>query len=188
MKIKLIKFKSVRSTNDTAIKLIKKNLIIPILIFTENQTKGRGTMGKKWISIKGNLFLSILFKINLKKFNLKQLTFLNVYLVRKVLKKYSKKTLKIKWPNDILIENKKLCGILQELVYFKEETILIVGIGVNTYFNPNIKNQKTTSLKMYQNKKFNNKRILMEIKKIYEKFIIEISRSNYTYLKKKYKN
>ena len=67
MKIKLIKFKSVRSTNDTAIKLIKKNLIIPILIFTENQTKGRGTMGKKWISIKGNLFLSILFKINLKK-------------------------------------------------------------------------------------------------------------------------
>ena len=108
--------------------------------------------------------------------------------MRKVLKKYSKKTLKIKWPNDILIENKKLCGILQELVYFKEKTILIVGIGVNTNFNPNIKNQKTTSLKMYQNKKFNNKKILMEIKKIYEKFIIEINRSNYTYLKKKYKN
>ena len=57
MKIKLIKFKSVKSTNDIAIQLIKKKKTQPTLISSEKQTKGRGTMGKKWISQKGNLFI-----------------------------------------------------------------------------------------------------------------------------------
>ena len=61
MKIKLIKFKSVKSTNDIAIKLIRKEKVQPTLIFSETQTKGRGTMGKKWVSVKGNFFVSIFF-------------------------------------------------------------------------------------------------------------------------------
>ena len=57
MKIKVIRFKTVNSTNDIAIKLIKAKKINPALIISKKQTKGRGTMGKKWISLKGNLFL-----------------------------------------------------------------------------------------------------------------------------------
>ena len=64
MKIKLIKFKKVKSTNNIAIKLIKSNKINPAIISSEKQTKGRGTRGKKWISQKGNLFISIFFKID----------------------------------------------------------------------------------------------------------------------------
>ena len=67
MKLKLLKFNSVKSTNDIAIRLIKKKVKKPSLIFSKNQTKGRGTMGKKWISKKGNLFLSIFLKLNKKK-------------------------------------------------------------------------------------------------------------------------
>ena len=63
MKIKLIKFKNVKSTNDIAIKLIKAHKIAPTLITTEKQSKGRGTMGKKWISKKGNLFFSIFLRL-----------------------------------------------------------------------------------------------------------------------------
>ena len=59
MKIRLKKFKIVKSTNDTAIKLIKNNFSEPTLIVAEMQTKGRGRVGKKWISKKGNLFFSI---------------------------------------------------------------------------------------------------------------------------------
>ena len=69
MKIKLFKFKSVKSTNDVALKLIKNNSTKPALIFSHKQSKGRGTMGKKWISTKGNLFISIFFRINSKKIN-----------------------------------------------------------------------------------------------------------------------
>ena len=67
MKLKLLKFNSVKSTNDIAIRLIKKKVKKPSLIFSKNQVKGRGTMGKKWISKKGNLFLSIFFEIKQKK-------------------------------------------------------------------------------------------------------------------------
>ena len=79
MKIRLIKFKTVKSTNDIALKLIKQKLSKPTLILSEKQTKGRGTMGKKWISSKGNLFLSILFSINSKKINYKQFAYLNAH-------------------------------------------------------------------------------------------------------------
>ena len=61
MKIKIKKYKKVKSTNDIALKLIKKNISHPTLIITEKQTNGRGRIGKKWISKKGNLFISIFF-------------------------------------------------------------------------------------------------------------------------------
>ena len=91
MKIKLIKFKSVKSTNDIAIKLIRKEKVQPTLIFSEIQTKGRGTMGKKWISQKGNLFISIFFEIDQKRINFKQFAILNALLLRKLLSKFISK-------------------------------------------------------------------------------------------------
>ena len=71
MKFTLKSFKSVKSTNDTAINLIKKNFTKPTIVTSERQKKGRGTMGKKWVSQKGNLFLSIFFEINPSKINFK---------------------------------------------------------------------------------------------------------------------
>ena len=58
------------------------------MITSKRQTKGRGRMGKKWLSLKGNLFFSIFFEINEKKISFKQFTKLNAFLVRKVLSKY----------------------------------------------------------------------------------------------------
>ena len=62
MKIKLKKYKKVKSTNDIALKLIKKNNSYPMLVMSKEQTNGRGRMGKRWISQKGNLFISSFFK------------------------------------------------------------------------------------------------------------------------------
>ena len=91
MKFKLIKMKSVNSTNDTAIKLIRKNQLRPTLISSIIQKKGRGTMGKKWISLRGNLFISIFFQVYNKGVNFKQFAILNAYLIKKIIAKYSKK-------------------------------------------------------------------------------------------------
>ena len=107
MKFKIIKFKSVQSTNNEAIKLINKNKNNPTLILTENQTRGRGTRGKKWISKKGNLFFSIYFEFNETRINFKQFAVLNALILRKILTKYVSKKINIKWPNDLLIEKKK---------------------------------------------------------------------------------
>ena len=61
MKIKIKKFKHVKSTNDVAIKLIKRNIQGPTLITSEKQKKGRGQMGKKWISKKRKSFFFYIF-------------------------------------------------------------------------------------------------------------------------------
>ena len=108
MKLKLLKFNSVKSTNDIAIRLIKKKVKKPSLIFSKNQLKGRGTMGKKWISKKGNLFLSIFFEIKQKKINFKHFAILNAYLLKRILSKQFSNKIKIKWPNDLFLKKKNL--------------------------------------------------------------------------------
>ena len=79
MKIKIKKYKKVKSTNDIAFKLIKKNFSEPTLVTSENQTKGRGRVGKKWISQNGNLFISLFFKFDQKKIDFKQFAILNIF-------------------------------------------------------------------------------------------------------------
>ena len=65
MNLKLIKFNCVISTNDEAIKIIKTRRNRQGIIISNQQTKGKGTMGKKWVSIKGNFFASIFFELKI---------------------------------------------------------------------------------------------------------------------------
>ncbi len=185
MKLKLIKLKSVKSTNDTAIKLIRNNQIKPTIVTSISQRKGRGTMGKKWISQKGNLFISIFFEIEKKGINFKQYAILNAYILKKILSRFSLKKIDIKWPNDLIIKKEKICGILQEVVEYNEKKFLIIGVGVNTNFSPKVKEFKSTSLSYMNKKKINNNLILNDTKKEYENFIFNVPKKNFLSLKKK---
>ena len=185
MKLKLKILGKVRSTNEEAIKLITNNKINPTIISAINQTKGKGTMGKKWISRKGNLFISIFFDKSSKKMTFKNYSVLNPYIIRNILNKYSKEKIYIKWPNDILIKGKKICGILQEVIEFKNKKYLIIGIGINTLVSPIGKNFKSISLLNCSNTVIKNSKILNDIKLAYEIFISDISRYKISYLKKK---
>tara|TARA_B100001248_G_C27379450_1_gene456136 strand:- start:1264 stop:1827 length:564 start_codon:yes stop_codon:yes gene_type:complete len=187
MKIKIKKYKKVKSTNEIALKLIKKNISEPTLITSENQTKGRGRVGKKWISKKGNLFMSLFFKFDQNKINFKQFAILNAYLLKKVISKVISKQIKIKWPNDLLLNETKFCGILQEVIKFNKFDYLIVGIGINTNIAPQNKSFKSTSLKNILNKKINNQKILKKIVIAYEKFLKEKNKLSFLDLRRKYK-
>jgi BirA family transcriptional regulator, biotin operon repressor / biotin---[acetyl-CoA-carboxylase] ligase len=186
MKIKLLRFKRVKSTNDVALKLIKKKNSRPTIIVSEIQTHGRGTMGKKWISQKGNLFISFFFEMKYKNINFKHFAILNALLLKNALSKQFPKKIKIKWPNDLLHNGKKICGILQEVVNYKDKRFLIVGIGVNTNINPKNKAFLSTSLKKIMNKKIDNNKVLKNIKIIYEKFLTKVKSYSYLKLKKTY--
>ena len=170
MKIKIKKYKIIKSTNDIALKLIKQNVSVPTLVTTEKQTHGRGRVGKKWVSKKGNLFISLFFKFDQRKINFKQFATLNAFLLKKVISKIIPKKIKIKWPNDLLINKKKFCGILQEVIKFDNYYYLIVGIGLNTNIEPQNKSFESTSLKNILNKDINNLKILKNIIFEYEKF------------------
>ena len=188
MKIKLLRFKSVKSTNDVALKLIKKKNSRPTIIVSKIQTNGRGTMGKKWISQKGNLFISIFFEMHQKNINFKHFAILNAYLLKNVFSNYFSKKIKIKWPNDLLHNNKKICGILQEVVNYKDKRFLVVGIGVNTNLDPKNKGFSSTSLKKIMDKDIDNNKVLNNIKSIYEKFLTKAKSYSYLKLKKTYNN
>lgn len=168
MKFKVFKFKKVKSTNNTAIRVLKNTNIYYGMISSESQNNGRGQYGKKWISFKGNLFVSFFFKLDNLKISFKQLTKLNCLLVRKILSTYYKKKIIYKKPNDLLIDKKKICGILQETLIKLDKKYLIVGVGINLIKSPYIKNYPTTNLKELLNKKISKIKIENQLKKIFE--------------------
>ena len=82
---------------------------------------------------------------------------------------------------------KKVCGILQEFIQYKNKEFLIVGVGINTYASPSIKNLKTSSIQNFTKKKVDNNKVLKDIRKMYEKFIKDTKKFKFLDLKKKYK-
>ena len=168
MKFKIFKFERVKSTNNTALRLIKNSNFNYGMVVSKTQSSGRGQYGKKWISYRGNLFVSFFYKLENLSLSLKQLTKFNCLLVRKLLKKYYKKKIIFKKPNDLLIDKKKICGILQETFKRFDKRYLIVGIGINLIKNPNIKNYPTTNLLDLTNKKISKSILENNLKKIFE--------------------
>tara|TARA_Y100001970_G_scaffold287513_1_gene412360 strand:+ start:1667 stop:2182 length:516 start_codon:yes stop_codon:yes gene_type:complete len=167
MRLKKFFFKKVKSTNETAIRLIKrgeKNGIIS----SDIQTNGKGQRGKKWISKKGNLFLTIFFNIN-NQLSIKKLTSLNLFILKKIITNQIKVKTHVKLPNDILIYKKKVCGILQEIIFKNNIKYLIIGIGINIISSPVIENYPATYLNKYSKKKINKIKLINEIKLILEK-------------------
>ena len=176
MKLKIFRFKRVNSTNSTAIRIIRETNYQAGMVISEMQTKGRGQYGKKWISLKGNLFVSFFYNLGNINFSLKKLTRFNCLLVKKFIQIYYKKNIIYKKPNDLLIEKKKICGILQETVKKFDQNFLIVGIGLNLVKNPIIKNYKTTNLFELIKKKISKKKIEKQLKIIFEQNISKIKR------------
>ena len=107
MRLKIFRFKRVNSTNSTAIRIIRKTNYQNGMVISDMQTKGRGQYGKKWISLKGNLFVSFFYNLGNINLSLKRLTRFNCLLVKKFIQIYYKKNIIYKKPNDLLIEKKK---------------------------------------------------------------------------------
>tara|TARA_B100001121_G_scaffold278192_1_gene268621 strand:- start:4998 stop:5528 length:531 start_codon:yes stop_codon:yes gene_type:complete len=168
MKFKIFRFKKVESTNNTAIRIIKNSNIAYGMIIADKQKKGRGQYGKKWISYNGNLFISFFYEFDHLSVSFKQITKINCLSVKKLLSLYYKKKITLKKPNDLLINKKKISGILQEKISKLNKKYLIVGIGINLIKNPNFKDYPTTNLSELLNKKVSKYKVEKQIKKIFE--------------------
>ena len=169
MKIKRFNFKKVNSTNRTAIKIIKNSKFDYGMVVSENQKNGKGQYGKKWISYKGNLFVSLFYNIDNIDSSIKKLTRMNCLLVKKLISKFYKKEIFFKSPNDLLINKKKISGILQEIIIKDDKKYLIVGIGINIVKSPNISKYPTTNLLELVGKKIDYKKMVNQLKLIFEK-------------------
>ena len=168
MKFKRFKFKKVKSTNNTAIRIIKNSNYKCGMVVSDTQTMGRGQYGKKWISQRGNLFVSFFHELKDINLSISKLTKINCLLIKKLLSNYYKKNIEFKKPNDLLIQKKKISGILQETVSILDNKFLIIGIGINIIKSPKIKNYSITNLNELTNKTINKNIIASKLKKIFE--------------------
>ncbi|MEC7876591.1 MAG: biotin--[acetyl-CoA-carboxylase] ligase [Bacteroidota bacterium] len=189
--MKLIKLNAIDSTNE----YIKKNRDFfsekELCVLTFNQTKGKGQRGNTWVSEQGsNLCISLYFSdlnINIEDlFNLNMLVSLNII---EILDSLFLKNLKIKWPNDILAENKKISGILIE-TFSKNKMIkdIIVGIGINVNqidFNDLI---NATSMSLIMNKKYDLNILYKLFLEKFKSFSDEVKNINSSEIKLNYLN
>ena len=161
-KVALEVFDTISSTNDYLLRKEKnKNKDIKICI-AEEQTKGRGRRGKSWISPK---FKNIYFSLNsyLKKEDLSGLSIAVALSVSKVLTKINVMSL-IKWPNDLLVGNKKICGILIETAKVGELTKVVIGIGINVNMEySELIDQEWTSIKLEKKQSVDRNSIITEM-------------------------
>lgn len=160
------------STNDRA-KLEAINASFNTSIFVADyQSKGRGRLDRTWDMLKGkNLMFSLLLRPDINPIDSPKLTMVMAQAVFNVLSEYSTE-IKIKWPNDIIVEGKKLCGILTEMsASSKKINYVIIGTGINcnqTEFPEGLKN-KAISLRQITGSDIDRESIL---KKVIEEFEI----------------
>ena len=187
MKFEIFKFENVTSTNDIAINLIKEEQKETGCVYSDTQTKGRGTHGREWVSDKGNLFGSIFFplKNNYPPFN--EFSTINPIIISDVIKHFcEKKNINLKFPNDIFVNGKKICGILQELIVSNSRKFLIIGIGVNIISNPEINDEyQATNILLETQKKPAINEIINLIVFSYERFFNELNLYDYINFKKR---
>jgi len=119
------------STNDDACELILNNEAEEgMIIITDYQKKGRGRRNNKWLSSPGeNLTFSLILKKDVKKLPL--LSILSGIAVVKGIKQFANIECNLKWPNDIMLNNKKIGGILIETKNMDTDSYVIIGIGLN---------------------------------------------------------
>ncbi len=132
-------FEQTTSTNDVIEKLARDGVKEGVVVFAESQTKGRGRLGRKWISpAHKGLWFSILLRPDLRPQETTQLTVASATALRRAIQSETGLKPEIKWPNDILIGGKKVAGILTELSAEVDRVKhIILGIGIDVNLNAN---------------------------------------------------
>lgn len=163
----IIYYKELESTQILAKDLIKSNEISKnTLIITDNQTSGIGTKGRKWFSDDSNITMSIVLFPNCNLEDIKDITIKIANCIIESIYELYKIKLNIKYPNDLLLNGKKICGILTESSSFNNSVNnIIIGIGFNVnqiHFNDQTIDI-ATSLKKEFDKDFNKEEIIIKI-------------------------
>lgn len=145
-------FEQTTSTNDIAARLAQDGVKEGVVVFAESQSKGRGRLGRSWVSPpRKGLWFSILLRPNMRPQAATQLTVAAATALVRAIEQQTEIVPEIKWPNDILIDGKKVAGILTELTAELErvkDIVLGIGVDVNIDEFPSDLRKIATSLKI----------------------------------------
>ncbi len=129
---KLILLDEVDSTNEEVKRLAAQGAEDGTVVAAEHQTSGRGRFGRVWDSDNGGLYFTILLRPELPPSDIASITLAAGYGVCLAVREYSGADARIKWPNDVIIGNRKICGILTEMAAQSDRIDYVaIGIGIN---------------------------------------------------------
>ena len=178
-------FKNLENSNDKIKEVVKNNDNTNLALLCLNQKKGRGRKGRVWKSKEGDLTCSILIKKNLDISEVGRINIIIVSILINIFKDLGIDAVKFKWPNDIIINKRKVAGILIETsVSDNTVTQFVIGIGVNIKPCSNDFNYSSTSLFEHGLKIEAQKLFFSIIKKLYF-FIENYSKIEFLFLSKR---
>ena len=158
--MQVFRFTKVTSTQDLAEAIYNMVEEDEFVIVAEEQTKARGRYGRAWYSPKGGLWVTYVMKgVNAEI--IPNLTLANALAIREALSKFVEA--KIRWPNDVVIRDKKVAGTLVEGVSEGNKAVVFVGFGVDTNVKEMPKDLNATSLYLETGREVDNDALLFEI-------------------------
>ena len=135
---KIFSYARITSTQDKAKRLAQKGFAEGTAIIAEIQTQGKGRLGRRWVSPKGGIWLSVILRPEVTPVETPKLTMIGSLSVAKAIAELFRLEVKLKWPNDVLVRTfsgigfKKVCGVLTEAVsVIGRVNYVITGLGIN---------------------------------------------------------
>ena len=172
---RVVSFTETESTNQTALELGRQSAPEGTIVVADRQSRGRGRLGRTWLAPGGTgILVSVLLRpITLSPRHTAWLTLMAAVSVTKLIMRHADIEARIKWPNDVLVGDQKICGILTEMVAEQDRIeYAVVGIGLNvnqsrSQFAAQIR-PSAASLKTVTGKQFNRARLLRGLLEILE--------------------
>src|SRR5450756_2475416 len=128
--MELVTYSNIASTQDTARQIALDGHLLPFAIIAETQSAGRGRRGKNWDSPQGGLWLTLALAVPSPE-TVRQSAMVTAHAVASVVLTETGVRTLVKWPNELLVKRRKVCGILAETLVQSGTTTLLVGIGLN---------------------------------------------------------
>ncbi len=180
---KVYKYDTVGSTNDAAFMYALKGENEGSVFWARAQTKGRGRLGRRWVSHKDKgLYFSIILKPDILVKEAAKITLLVALGICEGLRKFSGQQCLIKWPNDIVINDKKIGGILTEMDSEAGKIkFIIAGIGIDTNFSrSDLPVRESISLRILMQKEIDNENVLSACVKAVDERYAQFKRNGFS--------
>lgn len=168
-------FDTIDSTNTKAQELAEKGYPSGTLVVADKQESGKGRRGRSWVSPSGTgIFMTLMIKPDINPNNASMLTLVAALAVAKAITSVTGEEAMIKWPNDIVVNGKKVCGILTEMnAQFDYINHIVVGIGINVHnesFPEEISQMASSLMIEAGGKRFHRAQIIAETMAYFEQY------------------
>lgn len=168
-------FDTIDSTNTKAQELAEKGYPSGTLVVADKQESGKGRRGRSWVSPSGTgIFMTLMIKPDINPNNASMLTLVAALAVAKAITSVTDEEAMIKWPNDIVVNGKKVCGILTEMnAQFDYINHIVVGIGINVHnesFPEEISQMASSLMIEAGGKRFHRAQIIAETMSYFEQY------------------